>query len=142
VTDDVLVCQLRDRHWTMLYVAVLVIAGSFLLRLGKTEYVTLAGTRVEVPILCGSRALFGVECPGCGLIRSFVALASGDMWQSFRYHRVGWLMALAVVGQIPYRGYALFELRRRIVERTWPVWFGYFLIAALILNWLFKISGW
>jgi hypothetical protein len=92
-----------------------------------------------LPPMCGSRALFGVECPGCGLTRSFVALASGDLAESIRLHRVGWLLAAAVVLQIPYRIYALRELRTKAPQRTWPTWFGNGLIAILILNWLIKI---
>jgi hypothetical protein len=63
------------------------------------------------------------------------------VWQSWQFHRVGWLLALAVVAQIPYRVYALWELRHGFVERAWPIWFGNFLIAALVVNWLAKISG-
>ena len=132
---------LRDRHWTMLCVALFIIAASFLLQLGEADGVTLAWLHVKLPMLCGSRALFGVDCPGCGLTRSFIALAAGDLQQSFQFHRVGWLLALAVVGQIPYRTYALWDLRRRTVQRIWPTWFGYFLIAMLTLNWLLKMSG-
>jgi hypothetical protein len=51
-------------------------------------------------------------------------------------------MALAVVLQVPYRAWGLYELRRGVIsERTWPAWFGRFLIAALILNWLAALCG-
>ena len=71
------------------------------------------------------------------LTRSFVALAAGDASESFRLHRIGWLMALAVVLQVPYRAWGLYELRRGVIaDRAWPTWFGNVLIAALILNWL------
>ena len=46
-------------------------------------------------------------------------------------------LALAVVLQIPYRAWRLWELRRgNLSERSWPVWFGWMLVAALVLNWL------
>jgi hypothetical protein len=45
------------------------------------------------------------------------------------------------VAQIPYRISALRELRSRVVQRAWPIWFGYFLVAALVINWLAKMSG-
>ena len=133
--------QLRDRHWTMLYIAVFVVGVSYYLQLGGLDAVNLAGTHVQLPSLCGSRTLFGIECPGCGLTRSFITLAGGDLQQSLHFHRLGWLLALAIVAQFPYRTYSLLELRHRVVYRTWPKWFGYFLIAALILNWLLKVSG-
>ena len=134
---------LRDRHRTMLWFALFIIAASFLLRRGESETITLAWPRIELPPLCASRALFDIECPGCGLTRSFVALAAGDIQESWRLHRVGWLLALAVVGQIPYRLYALRQLRKTesTVQSVWPKVFGNFLIAMLILNWLLKIGG-
>ena len=131
---------LLDRHWTMLSLAVFIIVASFALRVRDSASVTLPWLHIELPSLCGSRTLFGVDCPGCGLTRSFIALAAGDVNQSLQYHRLGWLLALAVAAQIPYRTHALWEVRSRIVRRTWPTWFGNFLIAALLINWLWKIS--
>jgi hypothetical protein len=130
--------QLLDRHWTMLGVSVAVIVLSFALQLNPAGRVRASWLPFDsLPPLCGSRAIFGVNCPGCGLTRSFVALASGDVSESFRLHRIGWLMALAVVLQVPYRTWGLYELRRGVIsDRAWPTWFGNVLIAALILNWL------
>lgn len=134
------IAQLRERHWTMLVIAVLVIIASVTLNLRPTGEVAASWLPFSsLPQMCGSRALFGIECPGCGLTRSFVALGSGNFRESFRLHHVGWLLALAVVLQIPYRILALRELRTRIRRRAWPDWFGYGLIAALLLNWLIKV---
>lgn len=138
---EILERQLRDRHWTMLALAIAVIAASSLLRLRDSETIGLKWLGVDLPPMCASRMLWGLECPGCGLTRSFVALAAGDVQKSLQFHRFGWLLAAAVVVQIPYRIVALRELRSRVVQRTWPVWFGYILIAALILNWLAKFLG-
>src|SRR5438046_1335521 len=55
---------LRDRHRTMICVAIFIIAASFLLQLSGTERLTFSWSQVELPTLCPSRALFGVECPG------------------------------------------------------------------------------
>lgn len=133
--------QLLDRHWTMLGVSVTVIVLAFALQLNPAGHVRASWLPLEsLPPLCGSRAWFGVNCPGCGLTRSFVALAAGDWDESVRMHRVGWLMALAVALQIPYRTWGLLEVRRGVlVERRWPVWFGNGLIAALLLNWLYNV---
>jgi hypothetical protein len=136
------ILQLRDRHWTMLWISLAVAIGAFSLQTDARDRVGptwLSG--VWLPELCGSRALFGVECPGCGLTRSFIALAHGDLAGSFAYHRVGWLLAMAVLLQFPYRILSLRELRTGIVERTWPTWFGWALIIALIGNWLVGVAG-
>ncbi len=124
----------------MLGLSLFVVVAAFALQF-QGEALRLAWTDTALPSIYGSRLLFGVECPGCGLTRSFVALAAGDFQDSLRFNRVGWLLALTVVVQIPYRIFALRELRHRVVERIWPVWFGYFLIAALVGNWLLKVVG-
>lgn len=121
----------------MLTTSVVVITLSLALTVGESGHVQselLPG--VPFPMMCGSRALLGVECPGCGLTRSFVSLASGDLHASLAYHRLGWLLAAAVVAQLPYRLYLLWELRHKTPERRWPVWFGRVLIFLLIANWL------
>jgi hypothetical protein len=133
--------QLCERHWFMLCLAAFVIAVAFCLRFSPGGALRLPWSDVALPTICSSRLLFGVECPGCGLTRSFVALAGGDFLQSYRFHRVGWLVALAVAIQIPYRMFALRELRQRLVPRPWLAWLGYSLIAALILNWILKAGG-
>jgi len=135
--------QRRGRHHFMLGLSLFIIAASFLLRFNDGNSVRLPWLDFALPPLCGSRSLFDVECPGCGLTRSFITLAAGDLQRSFHHHRLGWLMALAVVMQIPYRWIALRELRLGIiVERSWPTWFGNALIVLLIVNWLLRAAGW
>jgi hypothetical protein len=144
LADDrqaVLARQLRERHLFMLWLAAFVIVAAFFLQFRQGGSLRLPWSDIGLPPLCGSRLLFGMECPGCGLTRSFVALAGGDIAGSLAFNRVGWILALSVVAQIPYRLYALRELRRQVVQRRWVVWFGYFLIAALFLNWLIKVAG-
>ena len=137
------VAQLRSRHWTMLVVGIVVISMSMLLSVrdsGSEAKVSMVG--IELPPLCGSRIWFGSDCPGCGLTRSFIALSSGEFAKSLEYHRVGWLMWLAIVLQLPYRVFSLREMRTGTVIRRWPTWFGYVLIAALLGNWTLKVLGW
>ena len=121
----------------MLGLSLVVVSLAFVMQTGVDGRVHFVGlSRFPLPELCGSRLLYGVTCPGCGLTRSVIALADGDLAASLRYHRIGWLMALAILLQVPYRVYALRELKTGIVERAWPKWFGILLIAALLINWL------
>jgi len=129
--------RLQKRHRTMLGIAVSVVALSFLLQVeGETQVAFRGLGDYPLPELCGSQALFGTECPGCGLTRSILSLARGDWERSLEFHRVGWVMAVAIVLQIPYRSYRLRELNSKISKSRWPVWFGNFLIALLVTNWL------
>jgi hypothetical protein len=125
----------------MLGLSLFVVAASFLFQLQGDGRVAIAATQLRLPPLCGSRALLGVDCPGCGLTRSFVALAHGDVTRSLQFHRLGWLVALCVLAQIPYRAFLLAEMRVRHVQREWPLWLACGLAAALILNWLLQAIG-
>jgi hypothetical protein len=133
---------LRERHWAFLVVSAAIIVAACLLRFGEAGHLSVAGSSgLTLPTVCGSRLLFGIDCPGCGLTRSFVALAKGDLAASFRYHHLGWVLALAVLAQIPYRIWRLRELKTQSVERRWPLWFGQSLIVLLIGNWVGKMLG-
>ncbi|HKD35417.1 MAG TPA: DUF2752 domain-containing protein [Pirellulales bacterium] len=125
----------------MLAIAVFVIFMSFVLDVrGPEEQVAVtAFPNCPLPSLCLSQSLFHVSCPGCGLTRSFIYLAHGDLQSSLRMHRVGWLMALAVLLQIPYRIASLVLPGREVLGLMFPKIFGNVLITLLIGNWLFNL---
>ena len=106
------------------------------------ERVHVAGLpALALPPLCGSRILFNRDCPACGATRSFVHLAHGDWTAAFAANRAAWLLAIAVLVQLPYRWIAL---RRKVdypLGRRIPLLFGWFVIIALIGNWLAKVLG-
>jgi hypothetical protein len=136
------VAERRGHHWWMLGISTVIVICAFAFETdagGRVGPTWLSG--VTLPELCGSRVLFRIECPGCGLTRSFIALAHGDLAASLAYHRVGWLLALAVLLQFPYRALALRDLRMGIVERNWPTWCGWALIVALVGNWLGNVAN-
>jgi hypothetical protein len=89
---------------------------------------------IEMPGTCPSREIFHMDCPGCGLTRSFVFLAHGNLRASWQMHRLGWLMALAILGQVPYRILCL-RRGRAVLGKVFPAVFSYFLIGMLVGNW-------
>jgi hypothetical protein len=52
---------------------------------------------VQVPGMCWFSSLFGLDCPFCGMTRSFVALAHGDFGSALRFHPAGPLLFAAMV---------------------------------------------
>jgi hypothetical protein len=125
----------RRRHWEMLIISLLAIALSFALFIRPDGRVALRGLEAHpVPETCLAKEMFHIECPGCGLTRSFICLARGDVAGSWAYNHVGWLMALACLLQVPYRTVCL-STHRSLASRPSTI-FGYVLIAALIVNWV------
>lgn len=132
--------QLVQRHWQMLGIACAVLVLSLVLRVRSDDHAAFVFVPDwPIPSSCPSQAIFGVDCPGCGLTRSFIYLAHGDWQRAFSKHRVGWLLALAVMLQIPYRLAGLLGRNRQPLGKRLPKLFGLVLIAALIGNWLLQI---
>lgn len=52
------------------------------------------------PIICPLRRLTGLPCPGCGLTRSWVHLAHGQIGESLAAHPFGAVAALAAVALV------------------------------------------
>jgi hypothetical protein len=124
----------------MLLLACLILAASPLLTVLPDQRVAVRGMEgVVLPPTCQSREIFGINCPGCGLTRSFVYLAHGNWEESLRVHRIGWaLMALAVL-QVPYRLHAIYGSGRYALGSRAASGFAIVLVALLIANWLFGL---
>jgi hypothetical protein len=126
----------RRRHWEILTFSAAVIVLSFALFIRSDGRVALFGfTDHPIPETCPARTLLHVECPGCGLTRSFISLARGDIPASWSFNRCGILLALACLWQVPYRTLSLATGRTFAPPRAGSI-VGTFLIAALMVNWL------
>ncbi len=90
----------RQRDRVIMLVASLITLASLLLDPSDSA-VALFGW--NVPPLCLWTNLFGVECWGCGLTRSFTFMGHGDLEGAFRLHRLGPGLYGLVAAQIPYR---------------------------------------
>ena len=64
------------------------------------------------PILCPLRLATGLPCPGCGLTRSFCAMASGHVAQAFASHWFGPALFIAVVAAVPLLAIEIITRRR------------------------------
>jgi len=132
------------RHREMLMVSVIVVAMALLLRVRPdqaVEFVFLPGW--ASPETCLSRGLWNVPCPGCGLTRSFIYLAHGDLVSSLAVNRIGWLLALATAIQIPYRIAMLHWQKNKGLPEPIPPYvntlFAWTLIIALIGQWCLQM---
>jgi hypothetical protein len=139
---DQLVAAAQASHRNVLAWCVGIVLLSAVLRVDAAGRGYLPGlANHPLPATCPSRVLLHVDCPGCGLTRSFIATAHGQFARAYAFHRVGPLLFLLVLLQIPLRLYAL---RRHLLESQLPGraiarGLPWVLLAALLLNWLAKV---
>lgn len=87
-----------------LFLSVLVILAALLLEVRPDQKVALAVLPdLPLPESCTARSLLGIDCLLCGMTRSQIHLARGRWQEAFATHRLGWLAAFLIAGQIPYR---------------------------------------
>lgn len=134
----------RGRHKEVLFYSLLALLAAPLLEVYSNERVGVRGhPDLLLPPSCPSRSVFGVNCPGCGLTRSFVYLARGDWLASAQCHRLGWLLMLLAAFQVPYRLAILLGAKRVLLREGLGRWIGRTLIALLIGNWVLGVLlGW
>jgi hypothetical protein len=97
-------------------------------QLGASAWMAPAGDQVLLPggvnlgTTCWFRTAFQIDCPYCGMTRSFVALGHGDLAAAFRFHPAGPLLFAAMaVGLVALvlvairRGKPLVERRRFVL---------------------------
>jgi hypothetical protein len=92
-------------------------------QLGASAWLIPAGDRVVLPGgdsiggLCWFHAVTGIACPFCGMTRSFVALAHGDIPSALGFHPAGPLLFAAMVVGVVAIAIALVARARPLVER-------------------------
>ena len=125
------------QHLIILFLCCGVIGAAFCLQvLPDGDRVSLRGaSEVKVPPLCLARNYLGIKCPGCGLTRSFVYLAHGDVAASLRAHRLGWVLFALTLSQIPYRLGAAFRPPRTKAPGRFGKWVGWVLMVLMLANW-------
>ncbi len=126
---------LRRRDIEMLGLAIFIICCTFLLTVEEPRVRLRIWPCLLLPESCSTRIYFDMDCPGCGLTRSFIYLGQGQLLHSLHANRVGWILAACVILQLPFR---IISLRRRgeflshFVRRC----LGWAIFLILMLNWL------
>ena len=99
-------------RWLTLISAVAIVLTASRLDVRGDRRVGIAGTDILVPELCSFHTVTGLDCPGCGLTRSFVCMVRGDIRSAGRYHPIGVVLFVLLLLQIPWQGLQLYRLRR------------------------------
>lgn len=132
-------------HVGVLLACVVVLLLSAMLRVQGQTQVALPLVSAPLPELCSWRRYFGVDCPGCGLTRSFICLAHGDVARAWGYNPAGLMLFTGMLFQFPYRGMQLARRARGLADRPaptrlWIVW-TVLLVVTLLGQWAWRMAG-
>lgn len=96
-----------------------------------------------LPEVCMSSRVLGVSCPGCGLTRSFVAVAHGRWIHAFHCNPMGPILFVICVLQLPYRFMEYYGIGRSV--EWWMAVKGrldlvtWFVVVGLVGQWLVRM---
>lgn len=93
----------------------------------------------ELPVVCPSRLLFGVNCPGCGMTRSVLLTLGGDLRSALDVNPAGPFFVAALIllalqlllaARAPEAGTSV---RRRLLP--WASLYGVVVAAVMLIQW-------
>jgi hypothetical protein len=96
----------------------------------------------HIPSVCVFYHLTGLPCPGCGLTRSFVCFAHGEIKQAFAYHPLGPILFLAFAVYALYSFVSVVNPKLRVYIDRRVINFGsYGAIALFLTFWVLRLIG-
>jgi hypothetical protein len=129
-------------QWFMLLGAMAVLAAAALLRLepgGKVEMPGAGG----LPALCMWKSTVGINCPGCGLTRAFVAIAHGQWTAAWKFNGASPFIFALVVYQVPFRIVQIWRMRggkREFAHSPMLIaLLAWGAVAALLAQWAWRM---
>lgn len=87
--------------WAWLSGSVLILLLASILSIGPARRIYLPGVSLPLPETCMLHARFGLDCPGCGLTRSFIHFAHGRLVEGMSLNPAGIAIFLFVAAQVP-----------------------------------------
>lgn len=126
----------------MLFVGLMVCVAAWAVYPGQGEQLMLFGHEFGHP--CGFRVEYGVPCPQCGMTRSWVYTARGQLWTGLTYNAAGstlflWLAGSGVVGAA-----RLLTRRPNLLAMPWwvlGVAAGFWAVVPYVGLWAARIVG-
>lgn len=118
-------------------------------------YVTARSLRVEpprtvilplldypLPEICNFRRIFEMDCPGCGMTRSFIFMSRLRCSEAWQLNPAGALLFASLMVSIPLRSLQWFRARQgRALHSTFALEAGWLIVIAglMMLDWAFTL---
>ena len=103
--------------WLFGSLSILTLAA--IMSVDTSRRVYLPGLSVPVPETCMLHARFGLDCPGCGLTRSFIHFAHGRLFEGMSLNPAGIAIFLFVAAQVPAAGFRFALGRSSGLSKFW-----------------------
>lgn len=93
-----------------------------------------------LPVICPSRLLFGVNCPGCGMTRSVLMTLGGDLRGALNVNPAGPFLVVALIllaAQLLFAARVREEspsVTRRL--RPWASLYGVVVVSVMLIQWV------
>ena len=116
-------------HVVLLGSSAAVLILSCVLQVAGERQVMVPIVNVALPGVCTSQRWFQLDCPGCGLTRSFVSIGHGNFPAAWHFNPAGLLGFVLVAVQLPYRAAQLLRIRRGRTELQFG-WIGQILFGS------------
>ena len=128
-------------HWLFLVLSIAVITASFLMRHESGAQVFLPTMSVPLPDICAFKNFLGIDCPGCGLTRSFINISHGKWSRAWAFNPTGFLLYLLIAIQIPWQSLQLtrnYQKKSRLVfPYVWTIVIA--MIVVMFAQWTVKL---
>ncbi len=126
----------------VLVTVILLLTTARILTLNENQAVVLPFRgNYSIPTICHFKNIFGINCPSCGLTRSFILWMHGDYRAAWELHRLSIFIMILMLIQIPYRLFVLI-FQKRITffsERKWLLPASTLFIVVFIGNWIYSL---
>jgi len=126
--------------WIAGVLAVLLAARS--LRLDSHRTVIVAFFELPLPELCSFRRTLGIDCPGCGLTRSFILASRLRVVEAWQMNAAGSLLFASLMISIPFRFIQWILAKRGInVRSTLRLEAGWLVVLTciMVVSWALRI---
>jgi len=129
---------------------VLVLVLSRLMGTGEQRKVLLPWSGIALPETCHFHRLFGLDCPGCGLTRSFIHISHGELMAAWQLNPLGLVLYTYLALQVPQALLRWWNVEHR---RGWlsdnklaswtrvNEWALIGILLGLVLQWMLRTIG-
>lgn len=131
----------KKSHITYLCIIGALLILPFFLTFHINTKSNLSFLNINLPPLCLTKSLFNTDCPGCGMTRSFVKIASFNFVDAFNFNRASIPLFIYFIYALAYHAYCLRKLNIEIPKKlanTNKI-LANLVLAILIINWVFGL---